>query len=176
MFNFFKKNNSHYSIYKKFASLSRNENLYIKFKVPDTIDGRYEMLMLNIILIIRRLKNDKNNNLAQLILDLMFSDIDQALRESGVGDLSVPKRMKKIGEAFYGRISSLDKILQSKYLHKELAIFFKRNTFSESNLHDEECEGLSEYTLNMINFLDSLHINKIIENNYDFPNNLWIKN
>ena len=176
MFNFLKKNDSHYSIYAKFASLSRNENLYIKFKVPDTIDGRYEMLMVNIILIIRRLKKEKDDNLSQLVLDLMFSDIDQALRESGVGDLSVPKRMKKIGEAFYGRISSLDKILQSKYLNNELVNYFKRNTFCDSNAHDIECERLSEYTINMIHFLDSLTLDKIIENSYVFPDSIWMKN
>ncbi|MFQ3361299.1 MAG: ubiquinol-cytochrome C chaperone family protein [Alphaproteobacteria bacterium] len=176
MFNFFKKNNSHYSMYTKFSSLSRNEKLYIKFKVPDTIDGRYEMLMVNIILIIRRLKKDKNDDLAQLILDLMFSDIDQALRESGVGDLSVPKRMKKIGEAFYGRISILDQILQSKHLHKELIGYFQRNIFSNSNTHIKECEGLSEYMINMINFLDSLSVDKIIRNDYVFPDSIWTKN
>ncbi len=176
MFNFLKKNDSHYSIYAKFASLSRNKNLYVKFKVPDTIDGRYEMLMVNIILIIRRLKKEKDDNLSQLVLDLMFSDIDQALRESGVGDLSVPKRMKKIGEAFYGRISSLDKILQSKYLNDGLVNYFKRNTFCDSNAYDIECEMLSEYTINMIHFLDSLTLDKIIENSYIFPDSIWMKN
>jgi cytochrome b pre-mRNA-processing protein 3 len=73
--------------------------------VPDTLDGRFDLVALHTFLVIHRLRDaaDPGPTLAQAVFDAMFSDMDHNLREIGVGDLSVGKRMRAMWEAFHGR-------------------------------------------------------------------------
>lgn len=74
--------------------------------VPDTLDGRFDMVGLFVFLLIDRLRTDPDKRgpaLAQAVFDAMFADMDQSLREMGVGDLSVGKRVKAMWTAFNGR-------------------------------------------------------------------------
>jgi len=85
---------------------SRAPVLYVTMGVPDTVDGRYELLTLHVILLLDRLRDVPD--VRQALFDIYVSDLDGALREMGVGDLSVGKRMKKLGSAFYGRAQAYD--------------------------------------------------------------------
>ena len=131
---FFKKNKDiHFDIYYKIVNISRDTDFYSKCNVPDTTDGRFEILLLHLIILIRKLKKDRKEHLSQSIVDLMFSSIDLSFREEGVGDLSIPKKMKKVGMVFYGRSTSLEDILdtQDDLNKKSLLIdyFFKKCLF-----------------------------------------------
>jgi cytochrome b pre-mRNA-processing protein 3 len=77
---------------------------------PDTVEGRFELLTLHVILLVDRLKGGPAEAVAvrQILFDVYLSDLDGALREMGVGDLSVGKRMRKLGEAFYGRAQACE--------------------------------------------------------------------
>lgn len=89
---------------------SRLPGLYEAMGVPDTIDGRFELLTLHVILLIDRLKGEAGSaeEVRQHLFDAYLRDLDGALREMGVGDLSVGKRMRRLGEAFYGRARAYD--------------------------------------------------------------------
>jgi cytochrome b pre-mRNA-processing protein 3 len=92
------------------AAQARAEPLYALMGAPDTVEGRFELLTLHVILLIERLKDEgaEAQAVRQLLFDVYVSNLDAALREMGVGDLTVGKRMRKLGEAFYGRARSCE--------------------------------------------------------------------
>jgi cytochrome b pre-mRNA-processing protein 3 len=87
---------------------ARTPALYARMGAPDTIEGRFELLTLHVILLIERLREAGAAQLSQALFDVYVGDLDGALREMGVGDLSVGKKMRKLGEAFYGRAKAYD--------------------------------------------------------------------
>jgi cytochrome b pre-mRNA-processing protein 3 len=101
------------ALYGAIVAQSRRPEYYSQMGVPDTLDGRFDILLLNASLVMRRLTGagDRAAKVSQALFNLMFQDLDQSLREMGVGDLIVPKRIKEMGEAFYGRALAYDKAL-----------------------------------------------------------------
>lgn len=98
---------------------ARHPWLYEKCKVPDTLDGRFEMLVLHMFLFLRTVRKgskypEEYEDFSQAMLELMFDDMDQALREMGVGDMGVGKRVKAMGEALFGRFDAYEAALHSK--------------------------------------------------------------
>jgi cytochrome b pre-mRNA-processing protein 3 len=93
---------------------SRNPALFGEGRLPDTLDGRFELIALHGALALVRLKQSPEAApLAQAFVDTFFKHIDAGLREDGVGDLAVPKRMHKLAGAFYGRIEAYAAALAS---------------------------------------------------------------
>lgn len=94
--------------------VSRRPEFFGEGKVPDTLDGRFELLALNAGLAQRRLHAAADYApLAQAFTDQLFSHLDSGLREAGVGDLTVPKRMRALAGAFYGRLAAYAHALNS---------------------------------------------------------------
>ena len=162
---FFKRNKDiHFDIYNKIVNISRDTDFYSKCKVPDTTDGRLEILLLHLIILIRKLKRDRKEDLSQSIVDLMFSSIDLSFREEGVGDLSIPKKMKKVGMVFYGRSASLDDILDTEdELNKKslLIDYFLRNAFSSDTSYKKNAEELSKYAIAFVGLVEKISISEI---------------
>jgi cytochrome b pre-mRNA-processing protein 3 len=90
---------------------SRQPALYSSMGAPDTVEGRFELLTLHVILLLDRLKDEQA--IRQALFDTYVSDLDGALREMGVGDLSVGKRMKGLGAVFYGRAKAFDEAFKA---------------------------------------------------------------
>jgi cytochrome b pre-mRNA-processing protein 3 len=92
-------------LYGAIVAQARLPAFYVAFGVPDTIDGRFDLLVLHLVLVLRRLSRagDRGRAFGQQLFDAFCRDLDGNLREMGVGDLTVPKRMHGFGEAFYGR-------------------------------------------------------------------------
>lgn len=92
-------------LYQSARSQSRHPVFYANWGVADTMDGRFDVLSLHVALLMARLgqMGKQGQKLAQAVFDEMFRDIDQTLRETGVGDLGVPKHMAKMMKAFNGR-------------------------------------------------------------------------
>lgn len=87
--------------------VSRQPGFFGEGRAPDTLDGRLELMTLHAVLVLRRLQAEPGlAPLAQAFTDQLFRHFDAGLREAGVGDLSVPKRMRKIAGDFYGRRQS----------------------------------------------------------------------
>lgn len=102
-------------LYGKAVEQARQTAFYTSMGVPDTVDGRFEMIALHVFLLLRRLKQDDDgaNETAQALFDTMFTDMDRGLREMGAGDLGVGRRVKVMAKAFYGRISAYEKGVSS---------------------------------------------------------------
>lgn len=94
-------------LYGAIVAQARTPAFYSSLGVPDTVTGRFEMVVLHTVLVLDRLQRDQRERaLGQKIFDLYCIDMDRSLRELGIGDLGVPKRMKKMTEAFYGRAAA----------------------------------------------------------------------
>jgi cytochrome b pre-mRNA-processing protein 3 len=88
---------------------AREPSFYRDFGVPDTVDGRFDLLILHLWMVLRRFRSVQGMEKAsQALFDRFCEDMDANLREMGVGDLTVPKRMQAFGEAFYGRAAAYD--------------------------------------------------------------------
>lgn len=97
-----------FELYGKAVAAARDPFLYLECGVPDTLDGRFDMIGLHTFLIIHRLTraDDPGPALAQAVFDAMFADMDINLREMGVGDLSVGRKVRAMWEAFHGRAAA----------------------------------------------------------------------
>lgn len=94
-------------VYGAIVAQARQPVFYTELAVPDTPTGRFEMIVLHAALVFRRLRGSQElEDAGQEVFDLFFSDMDRSLRELGVGDLSVPKQIKRMGQAFYGHATA----------------------------------------------------------------------
>ena len=97
------------AIYGMIVTQAREPLFYRDLGVPDTVNGRFDLLVLHLWMVLRRLKPiEGGGGLSQALFDCFCDDMDANLREMGVGDLTVPKRMQAFGEAFYGRAAAYD--------------------------------------------------------------------
>jgi cytochrome b pre-mRNA-processing protein 3 len=100
-------------LYGAAVAAAREPIFYTRLGVPDTLDGRFDLVGLHVGLLIRHLRRKPAPGpaLAQAVFDAMFNDMDVNLREMGVGDLSVGKRVRAMWEAFHGRASAYEAAL-----------------------------------------------------------------
>lgn len=104
-----------YGLYGAAVAAGRDPYLYETLNVPDTLDGRFDLIGLHVFLLIRRLIGlpPPGPELAQAVFDAMFNDMDVNLRESGVGDLSVGRKVRAMWEAFNGRSAAYQAALEA---------------------------------------------------------------
>jgi cytochrome b pre-mRNA-processing protein 3 len=104
-----------FELYCAAVAAARAPAFYADLGVPDTLDGRFDLVGLHVFLLIRRLGTlpPPGADLAQAVFDAMFSDMDVNLREIGVGDMSVGKKVKSMWEAFHGRSAAYQAALGS---------------------------------------------------------------
>ena len=96
--------------YLRVVEQARRPGFFIDGGVPDTVDGRFELICLHAFLYLHRLKREAKPAaaLGQRFFDTMFADFDRSLREMGTGDLSVGREVKRMAEAFYGRVAAYE--------------------------------------------------------------------
>jgi cytochrome b pre-mRNA-processing protein 3 len=116
------------SCYEAIVAAARHPVLYADWQVPDTLDGRFDMISLHAFLVLDRLKGTEQA-FRQELVDELFADMDRSLREMGVGDLSVGKKVRKMAEVFYGRIAAYDQALAGPEDALEAAV--SRNIFPD---------------------------------------------
>lgn len=105
-----------FELYGAAVGAARTPALFAVLDVPDTVEGRFDIISLHVGLLISRLRRDGDRRgpaLAQAVFDAMFADMDQNLREMGVGDLSVGKKVRQAWEAFHGRALAYEAALDS---------------------------------------------------------------
>ena len=100
-------------LYRDLVKQARRPEFYRDLGVPDTPEGRFEMVGLHVALVVRRLGTEgaPGGALGQELFDLMFADMDESLRHIGIGELSVGKHVKRLAGNFYARLVALDEAL-----------------------------------------------------------------
>lgn len=98
------------ALYGAAVAQSRRPEFYTRCGVPDSVDGRFDMIAVHVFLLLHRLKQDHPAaaELAQGVFDAMFEDMDESLREMGAGDLGVGPRVKAMVRGLYGRVAAYD--------------------------------------------------------------------
>jgi cytochrome b pre-mRNA-processing protein 3 len=130
------------AIYGMIVTQAREPLFYRDLGVPDTVNGRFDLLLMHLWLVLRRLKSaDGGMELSQAVFDHFCNDMDDNLRELGVSDLKVPKRMQAFGEAFYGRTAAYDLALSDG--HEALAQALCKNVLNGENI--EKARRLAAY-------------------------------
>ena len=117
-------------LYEAAIGQARQPAFYTELGVPDSVEGRFELYTLHVVLVLNRLKGqgDAAAEAAQGLFDAYIQALDDALREMGVGDLSVGKKMRKLGEAFYGRAKAYQAALEAGD-HAALAALIGRTVY-----------------------------------------------
>jgi cytochrome b pre-mRNA-processing protein 3 len=120
------------SLYGTIVAQARVPAFYQSHGVPDTVNGRLEMIMLHVVLFLRRVEGEAEpvRAFGQGLFDHFCRDMDANMREMGVGDLGVPRRMRQIGEAFYGRQAAYRSALAASG-QEALAAALQRNVYAE---------------------------------------------
>lgn len=95
-------------LYGEIVAAARRPSIYADWGAPDTPLGRYEIIALHLILMLERLdgQGPAARAVAQSLTDQFFIELDHSLRELGISDTGVPKRMKRLARMFYGRAAS----------------------------------------------------------------------
>ncbi len=166
---------SAHALYGAAVTRAREPIFYQDFAVPDTLEGRFEMIAFHVFLILRRLKSeagqavagdisvdesrrDPASELGQALFDLMFADMDRNLREMGAGDLGVGRRVKAMAAAFYGRIKAYDAGLAAG--EAALGTAIARNVFNETDPAPDSrfaaAKVLARYMMECVAILDNL--------------------
>ena len=114
---------------------ARSTAFYSSYGVPDTVQGRFDLIVLHLVLFLAGLGADDatRRGIGQQLFDVFCSDLDDNLREMGVGDLAVPKRMRRFAEAFYGRQAAYLAALAAAD-EQELEKALTRNIFQGSDI------------------------------------------
>jgi cytochrome b pre-mRNA-processing protein 3 len=129
-------------IYGMIVAQAREPVFYQALGVPDTVNGRFDMVLLHLWMVLRQMKQAGDQaGLAQPLFDRFCSDMDHNLRELGTGDLAVPKRMREFGEAFYGRSAAYDQALVAG--EGPMADALCKNIFNGQRL--EQAQRLAAY-------------------------------
>ncbi len=171
MFSLFRRNQPHPTIKRLYGAIvaqARRPAFYTDFGVPDTVEGRFELLLLHTFLVCHRLKGESGpaKTASQELFDLFLDDMDRTLREMGIGDLSVPKRMKKIGQAFYGRTAAYDAALENK--NGGLATALARNVLEADPAHPTALR-LAAYVRAAADRLAATSVSTILSGEAVFP-------
>ncbi len=101
--------------YRQIVVQARQPAFYEHLQVPDTVTGRFDMITLHAFLVLERLRGEKDEQtarFAQGLFDEMFLDMDHNLREMGVGDVAVGKKVRRMAEVFYGHVGAYKAALE----------------------------------------------------------------
>lgn len=156
------------AIYAVVVRQARSPAFYRDLGVPDTVDGRFELVVLHAFLVLRRLKGEPAPapEVAQALFDVMFDDMDAGLREMGAGDMGVGKRVKAMAEAFYGRIASYDAALGEAGGRLREAL--ERNLYGTLAAKPAAAEALAGYVRSQARRLGALDADAVLAARFAF--------
>jgi cytochrome b pre-mRNA-processing protein 3 len=122
------------ALYAAVVEQARAPAFYVDLAAPDTVEGRFEIYTLHVLLLLDRLRRNGEAaaETAQSLFDTYVKALDHALREMGVGDLSVGRKMRRLGEAFYGRVKSLEAAFAALPADEDLKALLKRTVYAEA--------------------------------------------
>jgi cytochrome b pre-mRNA-processing protein 3 len=158
------------SLYGAIVAQARRPAFYADYGVADAPAGRFDMIVLHLVLFVRRLRREPApiRALGQGVFDLFCRDMDHSLREMGIGDLAVPKHMRRVAGAFYGRAAAYDAAID-RADEEELAAVLARNIFPPSAAPPAGARRLARYVRRAIDELDCQEADGFAQASVGFP-------
>lgn len=158
--------------YQAVIRQARQTDFYTRYGVPDTLDGRFDLLVLHTALVLFRLQRDRaeSERFSQALFDTLFVDLDQSLREIGVSDMSVGKKVKQMGKAFYGRLDAYRLGLEAAAGDdgRQLADALHRNLYRGSLEAEPYSMPMAGYVVRQAAYLDTLPLVEVVSGNLTF--------
>lgn len=171
LFNKKKLNNAAYNLFNIVIEQSRIIEFYEKYSVEDSLDGRFDLMSLHMAIVLEKLDRHKKIKYVpeykRILQEIMFDNLDLTLREIGVGDLGVGKKIKVMAEAFYGRMLAY----QNLFLEKneiEMSNTLKRNLYREKAINENVLKSMVSYIYQQYEFILEQNIEKILEGQIEF--------
>lgn len=154
------------ALHQRIVAAARHPDLYGSLQVPDTLEGRFEVLTLHVVLVLEALRrlDAPADEVGQELVDEVFRQLEASLREMGVGDVVVPKRMKALAQAFYGRARAYDAALASGD-ETALAAALARNVYAGATPGD----ALVRYVLSARRRLVGMTLEAMLREGPRFP-------
>ncbi len=159
------KRNSH-MLYTALVTQARSPVFYTKYSVDDSIDGRFDMILLHMFALVYRLEQmgKPAKNMARVVQEVMITDLDYNLREMGVGDMSVGKKMKDIGKAWFGRQRAYRESFDNV---GELEAAICRNIYRGKQ--NESASVLAVYLTNLMRYLQTIDHDDLLSGKLKLP-------
>jgi cytochrome b pre-mRNA-processing protein 3 len=134
-----------HAVYGEIVAQARRPTFFADWGVPDTLDGRFEVLALHAFLVLNRLKaeGEQTADFAQALFDTMFADMDRGLREMGATDIGVGRHVKAMARGFYGRIAAYEAGCAGA--ETVLRDALRRNLFGTATPADAQIEAVARY-------------------------------
>jgi cytochrome b pre-mRNA-processing protein 3 len=160
--------------YQLVVEQARNPMFFKEFGVPDTLDGRFELICLHAFLYLHRLKSEQPQSamVSQTFFDTMFADMDRGLREMGTGDLSVGRHVKRMAQGFYGRIHAYQDGL-ARDDNAALSAALARNLFGTVGESAGSLAAMVDYTRSAAAQLADQSVVELIDGCVRFPAPGW---
>jgi cytochrome b pre-mRNA-processing protein 3 len=160
-------------LYGAIVAQARQPAFYDVYGVPDTANGRLEMIVLHTVLVLSRLESAGRpiRSLGQALFDHFCSDMDANLREMGIGDMAVPRKMKAIAEAFYGRKRAYEAAMTAPGL-EQLAAALGRNIHAGTTVDAAAVERLAAYVREAVRRLAAVDGAALLRGQAEFPDPL----
>ncbi len=140
------------NVYLKTVQHCRNPIFYQDFCVDDTLPGRYGLVVLHLYLLMDHIGTGEKAS--QDLFDIFFYDMDRTMRESGVGDLAVPKRIKKMMKVFYFDLNEYQKGITPEQLKKTVYA-------GQKNIDQDVLEKMSQYIIKQRKELAPFHLSEL---------------
>lgn len=139
------------AVHRAAVDQARRVPFYAEHGVPDTLDGRFEMIVLHTFLVLHRLRGQaETQEFGKALYDVLFADMDRALREMGTGDLSVGKQVKRMAEGLAGRIKVYHDGLAGAGDLKEA---LRRNLYGTTSPSDADLDFMVAYVKRQVDHL-----------------------
>jgi cytochrome b pre-mRNA-processing protein 3 len=158
------------ALYGAIVAQARDPRFYETYAVPDTVLGRFDLVVLHLALALRRLRDgdDRMRTMAQGVFDEFCRDMDHNLREMGISDPGVPRQMRKVGEAFYGRAQAYDAALAARD-EEALTQALARNVYAEVPASRIAAGRLAAYVRQVVEALAAQPLEKLARGAMWFP-------
>jgi len=157
------------SLYVEIMAQVRKPVFYVRFGIADTLDGRFEVLILHVFLVVHRLRGESGREeITRQLPEKMLHEIDLALRETGVSDMGVPRRVKTMAKAFLGRATAYEDAMQKPDAERLVAAL-ARNVFSDKDKDMHKVSGLAKYMRAANEHLNALRTDDICAGKVSFP-------
>ncbi len=175
MFDFLSKkkklNISAHKLFSKVIEQSRDTFFYTDLDVEDSLDGRFDLMAIHMTLVIEKLDNNQDNadagQIKRHLQEIMFDNLDLTLREIGVGDLGVGKKIKVMAEAFYGRMTTYQKLFKNKDV-EQMSLAIGRNLYRGHDVNKIILSKISSYVYGQVTHINNQSIQDILDGNIDF--------
>lgn len=153
-------------LYNALVETARSPALFNQHNIPDTIDGRFDAIVLHLALFLigtqKTLEAAGQGRLGRDLIGIFLKDMDRNLREIGVGDLGVGKQVKKMASGLYGRLQGYEAALGAQNPERALAKALNRNLYRGAKIPKGKARGLSRHSLMVFERMKKLTLDNIL--------------